>query len=270
MAALRGLLLCWALVALALAGFLSQQRQQPSEARLRAWVVLEAERGYLYQGFAGSDVSRQMTALPMQIDFGTQVRWSPDGEWLAFIDYSLHIIRRDGSEIRRLSETFDGGATWSPDGQLLVYSAYVQAEGQNDIFSVSLDDGAQPQRITTSPALDALPLWSPDGARLAYVSDGALFTMTADGSEVQQISGRSPPVVEVVWKSAELLHYRRHGGMVYSLNLADNSASVVSPKPAQLAAPPAPRFELPWRPGLVLISSLLVVGTSVLLKKVRI
>jgi Tol biopolymer transport system component len=47
-------------------------------------------------------------------------------------------------------------------------------------------------RITTDPAFDFIPDWSPDGTRIAFTRDDegvcAVFTMRSDGSDVHQIT----------------------------------------------------------------------------------
>ena len=63
----------------------------------------------------------------------------------------------------------------SPDARTVVLSARdagrEEAWSTNfDLFEVPLDGGAAPRRITTSPAWDAQPRFSPDGRTLAYLA----------------------------------------------------------------------------------------------------
>ena len=63
----------------------------------------------------------------------------------------------------------------SPDGRTLAYD-FKQADGsaQRDIYLLSLADGGESQ-IVRHPANDLLPMWTPDG-------DGVLFISNRDGS----------------------------------------------------------------------------------------
>jgi dipeptidyl aminopeptidase/acylaminoacyl peptidase len=74
-----------------------------------------------------------------------------------------------------------GGAedfTVSPDGATIVFSAKdmgatpsAEAWSTNfDLFAVPFDGSAAPRRITTNPAWDAQPSFSPDGRTLAYLA----------------------------------------------------------------------------------------------------
>jgi dipeptidyl aminopeptidase/acylaminoacyl peptidase len=65
--------------------------------------------------------------------------------------------------------------TVSPDGTTVVFSARdagrEEAWSTNfDLWTVPVDGSAAPRRITTNPAWDAQPRFSPDGKRLAYLA----------------------------------------------------------------------------------------------------
>jgi Tol biopolymer transport system component len=59
-----------------------------------------------------------------------------------------------------------------------------------DIYTMGLD-GAGRTQLTTDPANDGLPAWSPDGKTLAFVSDRggpwAMWAMDADGSNQRRL-----------------------------------------------------------------------------------
>jgi dipeptidyl aminopeptidase/acylaminoacyl peptidase len=63
----------------------------------------------------------------------------------------------------------------SPDGSTVVFSARDVGAAESwstnfDLFAVPLDGSAEPRKLTTNPAWDAAPRFSPDGKRLAYLA----------------------------------------------------------------------------------------------------
>ena len=83
--------------------------------------------------------------------------WSPDGEWVVFTKQDgLYVVRRDGSEKRRLLEVapwweLDEStishlrASWSPNGQWVVYDKLVRRDGEShwDIFKLNVTTGEE-------------------------------------------------------------------------------------------------------------------------------
>ena len=55
---------------------------------------------------------------------------------------------------------------WSPDGKWIAYSDW---NDSSDIWIIPVT-GGEPRRVTTDPARDILPRWSPDGKRILFVS----------------------------------------------------------------------------------------------------
>jgi dipeptidyl aminopeptidase/acylaminoacyl peptidase len=70
----------------------------------------------------------------------------------------------------------DGEPVWSPDGKLMAFSANrtenPDANDNTDIFVIEPRAGAEPRAITSSPSGDHSPVFSPDGASIAYVTGG--------------------------------------------------------------------------------------------------
>lgn len=139
--------------------------------------------------------------------------------------------------IRRFS-----GADISPDEELLVFSS--TGEPQEDIFIVNRN-GGQPQTLTNDSAQDRMPRWSPDGQRIAFISDRSgkyeVWKINRDGSGLEELS--NVPDIQVfnpVWSpDAKRLLFQ-----------AGSTSFIVEPGKAGAAPLPLPgeqmRGFLPW------------------------
>lgn len=78
----------------------------------------------------------------------------------------------------------------SPDGSRVVYVLRT-LDGDADrnvdqLWSVPATGGT-PRRLTSGSA-DTTPVWSPDGSRLAFLREGQVFLMAADGGEPERLT----------------------------------------------------------------------------------
>lgn len=157
---------------------------------------------WLAEAVAGS--IRQLTNGPHD----AAPRWSPDGETLAFLRRKerdkapqLYLLRVDGGEPVPLTDRQAGAGepVWSPDGTRLAFTGPVDLDGGTDHDPVVISrldykaDGAgllkgkrshlfaldvppsgsapvRPRQLTFGDSSASSPVWSPDGARLAYTT----------------------------------------------------------------------------------------------------
>ena len=135
----------------------------------------------------------------------------------------------DGSSIRTIVEASPHPypmrdlyhADISPDGSQIVYTscqfpteiedpAFTGEEWYDyEIATVGLD-GGEPKRLTENRPLDHVPVWSPDGTRIAFLAfppelnyyrgyPRRLYTMAADGTDVRDVVPSLADVVPAIW-----------------------------------------------------------------------
>ena len=149
----------------------------------------------------GSEV-RRVTSGP---ECDLHPAWSPDGTKLAFgsgdalctshCAMDLNVVNVDGSDRRMLLPSGLGAwytnPTWSPDGSKLGFENYVYECYDVYCFhyeiSVVNADGTGGGDLTSFPLANGQddntePAWSPDGSQIAFVRNGDVWLMNADGS----------------------------------------------------------------------------------------
>lgn len=126
------------------------------------------------------------------------------------VSTALLLIDLQGTLIRRLEtgRKLIGDFSVSPDGRTAAYWASddLKARG-GSIFTMPVSGPSKPKRLTKD-VVDSYPVWSPDGARIAFsrripngTSAGNLdvFTMNANGSGVKPLASTPAADFKAVW-----------------------------------------------------------------------
>ena len=105
---------------------------------------------------------------------------------------------RGGKEVRTVGnpEEFANVAI-SPDGKSVAVDKTDQVNQNTDIWIYDLQ-GTHARRLTFDPAIDAMPMWSPDGKWLAFSSSRQqlfdLYIKPSDGSQDEKLVDATPDV----------------------------------------------------------------------------
>jgi TolB protein len=156
------------------------------------------------------------------IDFDVSI--SPDGKRIVFTRFAsggfaarVFVMCIDGSHVHAITPPrLEGGhADWSPSGHRIVFNSNVPRNGSS-LFTMK-PDGSHIHRLTPDrfPHNDALPSYSPQGNRIAFISDRNypdacctdLFAIKPDGSGDHMIdTGLSEAgILYSAWGTAPLL-----------------------------------------------------------------
>jgi dipeptidyl aminopeptidase/acylaminoacyl peptidase len=195
---------------------------EANEYRQRIWLA----------SLDGSTPPRPFTAGPKD----AQPRWSPDGTQLAFVSArgegprQLYVLPAGGGEPERLTELKEdvGEPVWSPDGTRLAFTARVRdaaydeeddkrraprrfrrlqfkldnvgwtGDRRRHLFTVPAEGSSEPVQLTDGDFEHRNPAWSPDGARIAFVSareddwdvevGSDVYTVPAEGGEPERLT----------------------------------------------------------------------------------
>jgi len=137
-------------------------------------------------------------------------RFSPDGRLIVFAsnrgnrESDVFVMRADGTGVRRLTRgpayVDDTQPSFSPDGRFVVFASNRLSFFNYEVYRMRAADGGGLTRLTFwgsgrdgAPGDDISPSYSPDGTRIAFVSDRpngeyAIWTMDARGRGLREVS----------------------------------------------------------------------------------
>jgi len=119
--------------------------------------------------------------------------------------------------------------------------------GQADIF-VTNADGTGRRRLTNNPAKDIGPTWSPDGTKIAFISDRdragdfEIYVMNADGTGVRRLTNDPAADLGPAWSpdGLRMVFDRDLGGTNFEIHVMNVDGTGMTPlthEPADGALP---------------------------------
>jgi hypothetical protein len=143
---------------------------------------------------------------------GLDPSWSPDGSKIAFYhtgavgDLDIWTIDLGSGAVTDVTNRpgIDYLPDWSPDSTKIAFEGAPAGGGATKIYLVNADGS---NLTPIGPNLDSTelrPAWSPDGTRIAFASrmdgDFDIYTMRADGTDVQQVTNSPGLDAEPTWQ----------------------------------------------------------------------
>lgn len=172
--------------------------------------------------------------------FDWRPAWSPDGMRIAFVKVGetaersgLFVMDADGSDVSWLAEdeTGAGSPSWSPDGATIAFDSgrahEETGEGGRDLYLVDVAGGAKPVRLTSDPASEVQPAWSPDGSQIAFVryesdSDTDIYLLDVRDGGVSRLTDGPEADFRPAWSPDGTRIAFERAGDIYAMN-ADGS-----------------------------------------------
>jgi dipeptidyl aminopeptidase/acylaminoacyl peptidase len=150
-------------------------------------------------------------------------KWSPDGEWIAFIAQEterdeIYLVRPNGEHLHQLTNSGHDvfQFEWSPNGQQL--AVIFNRSGAFDLSLVDLDTGTVID-LRSGSGVHSSPNWSQDGSFITFEHESPLlppdlYRIDLSNQEVTPLTFSNPPALQKNKKVIpEIVSYQSYDGL---------------------------------------------------------
>lgn len=121
---------------------------------------------------------------------------------------NIYTMQSDGTHQTRLviePQQYNCCTAWSPDGRTLALTIGTPPASIGELYLADAD-GSHPRQLTRNGRVNFLPAWSPDGTRIAFISQAGndvdtaeVFVINADGSGERRLTNNTAWEYGVTW-----------------------------------------------------------------------
>jgi Tol biopolymer transport system component len=218
---------------------------------LKGRIAFMGSTGFFTRIYSVKPDGTGLTALTPQ-NSSRQPDWSPDGTKIAFVnsqpsDDEVFIMNADGTGGAKLTDALltDANPAFSPDGTMIAFASQRSASsgstgGDFEIYLMNVN-GTVLGRLTSNRVDEFSPSWSPDGSKIAVITDGGVSTITVSNNTLTPIVTAAGQYRRVRWSPDGTRIAFTRDNKLFSVNPAGGDLKDITP-----AGTPTPREEFSW------------------------